>query len=80
MNLLVFQTPMGEWCADCRDFPGTPPMGRGSNKYEAVGSLLFALQHEPVFWKYLKPEIKITEIKERGYFRGDTWKPGKETV
>lgn len=77
MNLLVFQTPEGEWCADCKDFPGSPPIGRGTNKYEAVGSLLFALRHDPCFWKYLKPEVKITELAERGYFRGDIRQSGE---
>lgn len=57
MNLLVFQTPEGEWCCDCKDFPGSPLIGRGNNKYEAMGRWLEYLQYQSEFWKYLKQEV-----------------------
>ena len=35
--------------ANCTDLPGSPPIGRGRNQYEAIGSLLKALMVDPTW-------------------------------
>ncbi len=55
--------------ADCLDFSGTPPVGMGLNKYEAIGSLIYVLTKSTTSgpddrrWteKFLKENFEIIE-------------------
>jgi hypothetical protein len=51
----------GVYRADCLDLPGMPPVGVGMNKYEAMGSLVFALRHDMTWHQYGWPAIEVEE-------------------
>lgn len=44
MNILLTQSG-SKWLADMTDLPGSPPIGTGATKEEAVVSLFFRLIH-----------------------------------
>jgi hypothetical protein len=52
-NIIVEEMDNGTWRADCIDLPGSPPIGTGRNKYEAVGSLIFVLAIDRDFRQFV---------------------------
>lgn len=52
-----------DFIADPIDYPGSPIIGRGRNKWEAVGSLLYGLRHENSIW-HDKLDFPAIEIEE----------------
>ena len=75
MHLVVFVEPDGKWLCDAMDISGSPPIGRGYNKYEAVGSFLLALRHDQRIQRCLTPGLSVTEVTtefaKECKFRGD---------
>ena len=59
LKVKIWKEPNGEWRADPVDLPGSPPNGRGKNKWEALGSLLFAIRHEREWERCGWPKIEL---------------------
>lgn len=62
-SILVEEMDNGTWRADCTDLCGSPPIGVGKNKYEAIGSLICVLAIDNDYRKYIG-NINI-KVKER---------------
>jgi hypothetical protein len=65
LNIEVNKTGL-LYVADCMNLPGTPPIGRGKSRQEAIGSLLYALSKEQEWRKYLGFSIVIKDNNEQG--------------
>ena len=50
--------------ADCINLPGTPPIGRGRNPYEAIGSLMKAITIDPTWVRLGFPDFQFLSERE----------------
>lgn len=65
MDILITKDSRGI-VADCTDMPGSPPIGIGPNKAEAVADLFVRLLHSEGFVRILlkmKDENKLWPVK-----------------
>lgn len=67
MKIKVFQQADGNWRADPCELPGSPINGIGKNRWEAVGSLLFAIRHEKGFVSEKWPAISIVNERDEEF-------------
>ncbi len=49
----------GRYCADCKDCPGSPPVGYGRTKAEAIGNLVIGLSLDKVWEKYIQAPLEV---------------------
>jgi hypothetical protein len=61
MNIIVFLYN-GQWVADVCNFSGTPPIGRGKTKEEAIGRLILHIASEKDFAMRLGTALTVREI------------------
>lgn len=60
MKIRIYKDSRGI-IADAVDLPGTSPVGVGTNKYEAIGSLFSAISHEQGNWAKFGYQIEIQD-------------------
>lgn len=64
MNIEIIKIKCGCYQADCKDCPGTPPVGYGKTKIEALIALFYLLMFD-----------KPNAIKSSGYDLNKSWLP-----
>lgn len=58
MNLVMTKTKKG-WEVDCTDLPGSPNLGDGRTKYEAIAAFFIRNMTNPVLLRIKNEPLKI---------------------
>ena len=66
MNLIMVKTRKG-WKVDCTDLPGSPAIGDGETKYEAIAAFFIRNMTDSILLRIRNEPLRINN---------KLWKPG----